>query len=172
MANGLLNDNASQILFPGLTGKPTSKQLIDAAILRASLSLLGGKRPGETTFGAIGRAVEKGAEVTDLLGSTEGYRSPEEATAAAKKAGLSNVRLQQTRTGRWIISGGIEGEQPTLGGIKIDPSMQTYLSGGKQPLTADSVADLYESLGRNQELTIQTLQSRGYTQDEIEEAIK
>ena len=76
MSNGILNDEEKltgfrgllgNLVFPGLSGQPTNKQLIDAAILRGSLELAKPRQPGENFASQIGRSLQAGTQFIDSL---------------------------------------------------------------------------------------------------------
>jgi len=76
MSNGILNDEEKltgfrgllgNLVLPGLSGQPTNKQLIDAAILRGSLELAKPRQPGENFASQIGRSLQAGTQFIDSL---------------------------------------------------------------------------------------------------------
>ena len=92
MSNGILNDEEKltgfrgllgNLVFPGLSGQPTNKQLIDAAILRGSLELLKPRQPNENFASQASRAL---TAATKFSSPTTGYRTGQEALAAGEAA--------------------------------------------------------------------------------------
>ncbi len=56
------------VVMPGqVGGKPTNKQMIDAAILRGSLELLKPRQAGENFASQIGRSLQAGTKFIDSL---------------------------------------------------------------------------------------------------------
>lgn len=80
-----------QVLFPGISGQATNKELINAAILRGSLELLKPREPGENFASQAVRAIEAGSSVNQQ--TTGVYSTAQEALQAAKAAGFKNVKV-------------------------------------------------------------------------------
>ena len=60
------------VVMPGqIGGKPTNKQMIDAAILRGSLELLKPRQAGENFASQASRALTAASEVTNQTGNAE-----------------------------------------------------------------------------------------------------
>jgi len=77
-----------QIFFPNAS----NKNLIDAAILRASLELLKPRQPGENFASQAARALEAGQDVAGS-GQSQIYATAEQALAAGQAAGFSQVSV-------------------------------------------------------------------------------
>lgn len=80
-----------QVLFPGISGQATNKELINAAILRGSLELLKPRQPGENFASQAARALEAGAGVNQQ--TTGVYPTAQEALQAAQAAGFDNIKV-------------------------------------------------------------------------------
>jgi len=86
-----------QVLFPGISGQATNKELINAAILRGSLELLKPKQPGENFASQAARALEAGTSVNEQ--TTGVYPTAQEAIQAAQAAGFKNIKVYQKGKG-------------------------------------------------------------------------
>jgi hypothetical protein len=104
-----------QILFPGISGKPTNKELINTAILNASLSLLGGRKRGETTAQSVLRSIKEGAQAIPKTGGK--YETAKDALQAGKDAGFTEVRVTP-KDGGYTYQGIYEDFYDTTGKLK------------------------------------------------------
>ena len=86
-----------QVLFPNVGGKATNKELINAAILRASLEMLKPRATNENFASSAQRALEAGMSLNPKTAGV--YPTAQEALQAAKAAGFKNVKVYQKGKG-------------------------------------------------------------------------
>lgn len=108
-----------QVLFPGISGQATNKELINAAILRGSLELLKPKQAGENFASQASRALEAGLDVNKT--TTGVYSTAQAALQAAEAAGFKNIKVYAKGNGF--------GYTGTVGGTDIDALVKTILGG-------------------------------------------
>jgi hypothetical protein len=108
-----------QVLFPGISGQATNKELINAAILRGSLELLKPKQAGENFASQASRALEAGLDVNKT--TTGVYSTAQEALQAAEAAGFKNIKVYAKGNGF--------GYTGTVGGTDINDLVKTILEG-------------------------------------------
>lgn len=102
-----------QVLFPGISGQATNKELINAAILRGSLELLKPKQAGENFASQASRALEAGLDVNKT--TTGVYSTAQAALQAAKAAGFKNIKVYAKGNG-FGYTGEVGGFDDYLGG--------------------------------------------------------
>jgi hypothetical protein len=153
-----------QILFPGISGQATNKELIDAAILRGSLELLKPRQPGENFASQAARALEAGISVNQQ--TTGVYPTAQEALQAAKAAGFKNIKVYAKGNGFGYTGevGGLNDYFPSEEGTGEETGEET----GLQVLSKDEYEKavgliLNEFPKATQQDIIDTLNNQGYT---------
>ena len=95
-----------QVLFPNIGSKATNKELINAAILRASLEMLKPRATNENFASSAQRAITAGATVgSQNVGI---YPSARAAREAGQAEGFSEIEVYQKDTG-WSYKGTFDG---------------------------------------------------------------
>ena len=113
-----------QVLFPNIGGKATNKELINAAILRASLEMLKPRATNENFASSAQRAITAGATVgSQNIGI---YPSARAARQAGESEGFDEIEVYQKDTG-WAYKGTSIGFSTSDGGTETStlPMVET-----------------------------------------------
>mgnify|MGYP003624816993 CR=1 FL=1 len=113
-----------QVLFPNIGGKATNKELINAAILRASLEMLKPRATNENFASSAQRAIKAGATVgSQNIGI---YPSARAARQAGESEGFDEIEVYQKDTG-WAYKGTSLGFSTSDGGTETStlPMVET-----------------------------------------------
>jgi hypothetical protein len=154
-----------QVLFPGISGQATNKELINAAILRGSLELLKPKQPGENFASQAARALEAGTSVNEQ--TTGVYATAQEALQAAKAAGFKNIKVYAKGKG-FGYTGEVGGFDDYLGGKTESEEGDSSEETGLQVLSKEeynkAVALIYEDFpDATPQQIMDTLNKNGFT---------
>jgi len=154
-----------QVLFPNIGGKATNKELINAAILRASLEMLKPRATNENFASSAQRALEAGISVNPK--TTGVYPTAQEALQAAKAAKFSNVKVYAKGNGF-----GYTGEVGLFDKV-LPPSAESEGAGTKEETGLQVLSEeeynkavgiiLDEFPDATQQDIIDTLNNQGYT---------
>ena len=154
-----------QVLFPGISGQATNKELINAAILRGSLELLKPKQPGENFASQAARALEAGTSVNEQ--TTGGYATAQEALQAAKAAGFKNIKVYAKGNG-FGYTGEVSAFQDLLPDAVNSEEGESSEETGLQVLSKEEYDKAVETIlnefpGATQKDIMDTLNKQGFT---------
>lgn len=154
-----------QVLFPGISGQATNKELINAAILRGSLELLKPKQAGENFASQAARALEAGTSVNEQ--TTGVYSTAQEALQAAKAAGFKNIKVYAKGNG-FGYTGEVGGFDDYLGGKPESEEGESSEETGLRVLTKEEYNKAVETIldkfpEATQQQIMDTLNSEGFT---------
>ena len=155
-----------QIFFPNVGGTASNKNLIDAAILRASLELLKPRQPGENFASQAARALEAGQDVAGS-GQSQIYATAQQALAAGQAAGFSQVSVYPKGNGfSYTGKVGIEPLNAQLINM-LKPKEEGKEVKNLKIITPQVIEDFKndpENAGFSDEQIIQGLKELGYTE--------
>lgn len=154
-----------QVLFPGISGQATNKELINAAILRGSLELLKPRQPGENFASQAARALEAGAGVNEQ--TTGVYSTAQEALQAAEAAGFKNIKVYAKGNG-FGYTGEVRKFDDFLSGKTGSEEDESSEETGLKVLSKEeyekAVALIYENYpNATQQDIMDTLNAKGFT---------
>ena len=154
-----------QVLFPGISGQATNKELINAAILRGSLELLKPREPGENFASQAARALEAGTSVNQQ--TTGVYSTAQEALQAAKAAGFKNIKVYAKGNG-FGYTGEVGGFDDYFEGKPESEESESSEETGLQVLSKEEYDKAVEIIlnefpEATQQDIIDTLNAKGFT---------